>query len=74
MSAREDERLRGLLLEKTEELMRLKKRNQELEFRSKARDEEIQRLQREVEEKSRTIKTLEQSRVSWFIILSSIMI
>ena len=60
----DEEHYRGLLLEKTEEIVRLKKRNQDLENGISKRDDEIRRLRKENEEKSREIDTLKQSKVS----------
>lgn len=58
----DEEHYRGLLLEKTEEIVRLKKRNQDLENGISKRDDEIRRLRKENEEKSREIDTLKQSK------------
>ena len=61
---RELQNLRDLLLKKSEEIMLLKKRNTDLEGGLRARDDEIRRLKRELEERDKTIKGLRHSRVS----------
>ena len=61
-----EEHYRNLLLEKTEEIVRLKKRNGDLETGIQKRDEEIRRLRKENEEKTKEIHTLKQSKVRRF--------
>ena len=62
-----EEHYRSLLLEKTEEIVRLKKRNGDLETGIQRRDEEIRRLRKENDEKTKEIHTLKQSKVCKFI-------
>lgn len=63
-SEEELQKLRDLLLKKSEEIMFLKRRNSDLESGMSKRDDEIRRLKRELEEREKTIKGLKHSRVS----------
>ena len=59
------QKLRDLLLKKSEEIMTLKRRNTDLESGMRTRDEEIRRLKRELDEREKTIKGLKHSRVNF---------
>ena len=66
----DEEHYRNLLLEKSEEIVRLKKRNYDLENGIQKRDEEIRRLKKEIDEKTREIDGLRQSKVGGLYVQS----